>query len=206
MIASKTDKLAFELKCMAEGAKYICGIDEVGRGPLAGPVTCTAIIMRLDDVIEGVDDSKKLSENKREELFELILSHAVAVSTESLDNRVIDKINILEATKRCMNAAICNLKIKPDVILSDAINLNVGIRCIPIIGGDGLSYTIGAASIIAKVLRDRLMRKYDEIYPEYDFKNNKGYGTKTHLDAIKRVGASEIHRLTFLKKLLLENG
>lgn len=195
-------KLTYERSCIDNGAVYICGIDEVGRGPLAGPVTCTAIIMNLNDIVEGVDDSKKLSEKKREELFDKIVSAAIAVNTVSFDNTVIDEINILEATKRCMKAAIEGLAVKPSVVLIDALKLDIPYPQISIIKGDALSYSIGAASIVAKVTRDRLMRAYDQLYPQYGFASNKGYGSQTHIDAIRAFGATPIHRQTFIKNFV----
>ncbi|MBP5308687.1 MAG: ribonuclease HII [Clostridia bacterium] len=194
-----TDKLQFERKYSEEGCRYIAGVDEVGRGPLCGPVVCCAVIMPLDDIIEGVDDSKKLSEKKREALYDIITEKAVAYKICFADHTEIDRINILEATKKCMAECIEGLEVRPDVVLVDAVKLNVSVPCIPIIQGDAKSYVIGAASIVAKVYRDRLMREYSRKYPEYDLAANKGYGTKKHIDAIKEFGPCPIHRRTFIK-------
>lgn len=181
--------------------KLICGIDEAGRGPLAGPVSVGAVIMPLDDadIIAGINDSKKLSTKKRDELYDIIKNKAVAYSCIMLDNNIIDEINILEATKRAMYNAVESLKIKPELVLIDAVNLNLDTESKAIIKGDATSYNIAAASIIAKVTRDRLMDEYDAMYPEYNFKSNKGYGTKEHIEAIKKYGPCPIHRKTFIK-------
>ena len=196
----KTDKLEYEKKYAVLGRKAIAGVDEVGRGPLAGPVVCCAVIMPLDDIIEGVDDSKKLSEKKREALYDVIREKAVAYSIAELSNEVIDKINILEATKLCMKNAIESLAVPPDFVLVDG-NMTLDVSCgqESIIKGDFKSYTIGCASILAKVYRDRLMVKMAEEYPEYGFEKHKGYGTKAHIDAIREHGICPIHRKTFTK-------
>ena len=157
------------------------------------------MIMPLDDVIDGVDDSKKLSEKKREKLNEIILSKAIAVSICQVDEKTIDEINILQATRLCMKNCVESLSQKPDVLFVDALKLDVDVPQVSIIKGDFKSYTIGCASIVAKVYRDKLMEKYDEIYPEYGFKKHKGYGTKAHIDAIREVGPCSIHRMTFIK-------
>ena len=195
------DKLKYERDLTAKGYKYICGVDEVGRGPLAGPVVCAAVIMPLDDIIDGVDDSKKLSAKKREALAEKITDKAIAQAICRIEAQVIDEINILEATKLCMKNAIESLKIKPDYVLVDG-NMTLDIdppqQCI--IKGDFNSYSIGAASIIAKVYRDKLMDEYAEVYPEYAFEENKGYGTKKHIDGILSAGLCPIHRRSFTKK------
>ncbi len=196
------NKFFFENLYQSQDCRYICGVDEVGRGPLAGPVTVTAIIMDLSNPVEGVDDSKKLSEKKRERLYDEILSHAVAVSTVSLDNDVIDKINILNATKTAMKQAIASLAVRPDVVLIDAVDLDIPEKVHAIIKGDALSYTIGCASIIAKVTRDRYMREMDAVYPEYGFAGHKGYGSAAHIEAIKKYGATPIHRKTFIKNFV----
>ena len=197
------EKLTFEKQLLSEGAKYICALDEVGRGPLAGPVVCAAVIMPLDEdlLIEGIDDSKKLSEKKREELSLLIKERAIAYSICEASHEEIDKINILEATKLCMLRCIDSLSIMPDALLVDGnFSLDIPIRHDSVIGGDALSYSIGAASIIAKVYRDNLMCEMDKIYPEYQFAKHKGYGTKIHLDAIREHGLCKIHRKTFTRK------
>ena len=185
-------------------SKLICGIDEAGRGPLAGPVSIGAVIMPLDDdnIIVGINDSKKLSPKKRLELYDIIKNRAIAYSCIMLDNEVIDEINILEATKRAMYNAIDSLSVKPELVLVDAVKLNLDIETQAIIKGDATSYNIAAASIIAKVTRDKLMDEYDEMYPMYNFKSNKGYGTKDHIEAIKKYGPCPIHRKTFIKNFL----
>lgn len=195
------DKLRYEKELLEKGYKYICGVDEVGRGPLAGPVVCAAVIMPLDDVIDGVDDSKKLSQKKREELSEKIKNKAIDLNICAVECEIIDKINILEATKLCMKNAVDGLKIQPDFVLTDGnMTLDITQKQKSIVKGDALSYSIGAASIVAKVHRDKLMDEYDKIYPQYDFKKNKGYGTKKHIDAIKEGGICAIHRKSFTKK------
>jgi ribonuclease HII len=200
------EKLINERELLAQGYKYLAGVDEVGRGPLAGPVVCAAVIMPLDEdsLIIGVDDSKKLSEKKREELSAKILEKAIAYKICLVDHERIDEINILNATKECMCECINGLAVKPDVVLIDALELNVEHKCKSLIGGDAKSYMIGAASIIAKVYRDRLMLCYDAKYPEYGFAKNKGYGTKAHIDAIKEVGPCPIHRRTFIKNFWVQ--
>lgn len=193
------EKLEFERFYVEQGCKYIAGVDEVGRGPLCGPVVCCAIIMPNEDYIDGIDDSKKLSEKKRLLLYDKILEKAIAYKICCVDNEEIDRINILEATKKCMIDCVNGLSVKPDVVLLDAIKLDLPVQTASIIKGDSKSYTIGAASIIAKVYRDRLMYEYAEKYPQYDFASNKGYGTKKHIDAIKEFGPCPIHRKTFIK-------
>lgn len=193
------DKLEYEKKYLDKGCKYVAGVDEVGRGPLAGPVVCACVIMPLDDVIEGVDDSKKLSEKKREKLNGIIFSKAIAVSIRQIDEKTIDEINILQATKLCMKNCVETLSVKPDALLVDALTLDVDVPQECIIKGDYKSYTIGCASIVAKVFRDKLMQAYDQKYPKYGFAKNKGYGTKEHIEAIKEAGPCDIHRMTFIK-------
>ena len=195
------DKLIYERELLERGAKYICGVDEVGRGPLAGPVVCAAVIMPLDDIIEGIDDSKKLSAKKREFLAELIQKKAIAHAICRIEPQIIDEINILEATKLCMKNAVESLSVKPDFVLTDGnMTLDIPFEQRSIIKGDSLSYSIGAASIIAKVYRDAVMDEYDILYPEYGFAKHKGYGTKTHIDAIKRAGICPVHRRSFTTK------
>lgn len=196
------EKLKYELECLANGYKYIAGVDEVGRGPLAGPVVCAAVIMPIDDLIEGIDDSKKLSEKKRNLLSDAIKEKAICYNIAEVSPEVIDEINILEATKLCMKNALEGLSVKPDVALVDALKLDIDIPVVNIIKGDYLSYNIGAASIIAKVYRDNLMVEYAKKYPEYAFDKHKGYGTKVHIDAIKQCGPCEIHRKSFIKKFV----
>ena len=194
--------LEYEKKCLDAGYKYICGVDEVGRGPLAGPVTCTAIIMPLDDLIQGVNDSKKVSKNKRIKLYDIIMEKAIAVNTVSYDNHQIDEMNILEATKACMRDAIMGLSVKPDIVLVDALKLDIPYKTMGIIKGDALSYSIASASIVAKVTRDKFMFEMAEKHPEYDFQNNVGYGTAKHISALKEFGPTPIHRKTFIKNFV----
>lgn len=201
------DKLVYERECRGRGFTYICGVDEVGRGPLAGPVVCAAVIMPLDDIIGGVDDSKKLTAKKREALAEIIKQKAVALAICRVEPQVIDEINILQATRLCMKNAVESLEIKPDVVLSDGnMTLDIQIPQKSIIKGDALSYSIGAASIAAKVYRDKLMAEYAEIYPGYGFEKNAGYGTAKHIEAIKRAGICPIHRRSFTTKWQQTNG
>ena len=195
---AEKDTLVFERELLASGAKLIGGMDEAGRGPLAGPVVAAAVVMPLDDVIEGVDDSKKLTEKKREQLFDRIIQKAIAYKIVAVDEKVIDDINILNATKKAMTECVYGLSARPDIVLVDAVKLSLEVPTKAIIKGDALSYSIGAASILAKVYRDRLMREYDALYPWYGFAQNKGYGTKDHIDALKSVGPSPIHRRTFI--------
>ncbi len=192
-------KLDYENKHQSLGAKYIAGVDEVGRGPLAGPVVCASVIMDLSDIIEGIDDSKKVSAKKREKLFDLIKEKAISYSIAEISPEEIDEINILNATKKCMKTAIEGLSVKPDVVLVDAVNLDLSVPSESIIKGDLNSYTIGAASILAKVYRDRLMENYAKEFPDYGFERNAGYGTKEHIDKIKEIGPCKIHRRTFIK-------
>ena len=195
------DKLEYERKLREKGYKYICGVDEVGRGPLAGPVVCAAVIMPLDDIIEGVDDSKKVSQKKREKIAELIAQKAIACNICRVEPEIIDKINILEATKLCMKQAVEGLEVTPDFVLTDGnMTLDIGIPQESIVKGDALSYSIGAASIAAKVYRDKIMDEYATVYPEYGFEKNKGYGTADHIKGIKEAGLCAIHRRSFTKK------
>ena len=176
---------------------YICGIDEVGRGPLAGPVVAGAVILPKDDMILYLNDSKKLSEKKREMLYDEIMNRAVATGMASPAR--IDEINILQATYEAMRMAIDNLKVRPDILLNDAVTIpQVDILQVPIIKGDAKSISIAAASIIAKVTRDRLMVEYDKVLPGYDFASNKGYGTKAHIAGLKELGPTPIHRRSFI--------
>ena len=193
-----------EEKLYEQGNKYICGIDEAGRGPLAGPVVVAAVIMPKDSMIEGVNDSKKISEKKREKLYEEITSTAIAWGVGIIDQKEIDKINILNATKKGLTTALKELEIKPNLILVDALtNIDtLGITYQSIIKGDAKCYSIAAASIIAKVTRDRIMRQWDEIYPEYGFEKHKGYGTKLHIEAIKEYGICPLHRKSFVKNFI----
>jgi ribonuclease HII len=189
--------MVYEERYASEGP--VCGIDEVGRGPLAGPVVAGAVILPTDHLILGLNDSKKLSPKKREELYDVIMREAVAVGIGSESPEVIDQINILQADYRAMRTAIEKLALKPGILLNDAVTIpEVTIPQIAIIHGDALSASIAAASIVAKVTRDRLMVRYDSIYPEYGFARNKGYGTAEHIAALKKYGPCPIHRKTFI--------
>lgn len=182
---------------------YICGIDEVGRGPLAGPVVAAAVILPKDCNILYLNDSKKLSEKRREELYDKIMEQAIATGLGMVSPSEIDKMNILQATYKAMRIAIKELKVLPDILLNDAVTIpEVLIPQVPIIKGDAKSISIAAASIIAKVTRDRLMVEYDSLMPEYGFKDNKGYGSALHIERLKTIGASPIHRRTFIKNFM----
>ena len=182
-----------------EAYGYVCGIDEVGRGPLAGPVVAGAVILPKDCDILYINDSKKLSEKKREELYDVIMEKAVAVGIGYNSPERIDEINILQATYEAMREAINNLSVKPDILLNDAVTIpGVDIKQVPIIKGDAKSISIGAASIVAKVTRDRLMVQYDEAFPGYGFASNKGYGSAAHIAALKEKGPTPIHRRSFI--------
>ncbi len=193
----------FELIGDGKVYSYICGVDEAGRGPLCGPVAAAAVIMPRDSFIDGVNDSKKLTEKKREALYEEIVKQAIAYHVCLIDNEEIDRINILNATLKAMEGAINGLTTKADFALIDG-NQNRGITTPSktIVKGDSKSYSIACASILAKVTRDRLLEKYDALYPEYGFSKHKGYGTKAHYEAILKYGITPIHRRTFLKKIL----
>lgn len=182
---------------------YICGIDEVGRGPLAGPVVAGAVILPKNCDILYINDSKKLSEKKREELYDIIMEKAIAVGVGYATPERIDEINILQATYEAMRDAISKLAVSPDILLNDAVTIpEVNCKQVPIIKGDAKSISIGAASIIAKVTRDRLMVDYDSVYPEYGFASNKGYGASAHIEALKKYGPTPIHRKSFIKNFL----
>ncbi len=196
------EKLQYERMLLQRGVRYIAGVDEVGRGPLAGPVVCAAVIMPLGeaDIIVGVDDSKKLSAKKRERLAEEIKKRALAYTIVEVSEKEIDEINILQATKLGMKKALETLAISPETVLTDGnMTLDVAFPQRSIVHGDALSYSIGAASIIAKVYRDNLMDEYAKEYPMYAFNANKGYGTAAHIQAIKEYGLCPIHRRTFTK-------
>ncbi|MBQ4536325.1 MAG: ribonuclease HII [Lachnospiraceae bacterium] len=183
--------------------EFICGIDEVGRGPLAGPVVAGAVILPKDCDILYINDSKQLSEKKREELFEEIEKKAIACAVGFATPERIDEINILQATYEAMREAISKLSVQPGILLNDAVNIpGITIPQVPIIKGDAKSISIGAASIYAKVTRDRLMVEYDQIFPEYDFAGNKGYGSAKHIEALKKYGATPIHRRSFIKNFI----
>lgn len=198
------DNLEYERKYLSKGYRYIAGVDEVGRGPLAGPVVCASVIMPLDDIIDGVTDSKKLTEKKREQLSALILSKAIAYKIYQIEPNEIDQINILQAVKKCMVEAVRGLSIKPDVTLVDGVDTALDINAEYVIKGDFKSYTIGCASIIAKVFRDNLMKEYAKEFPAYGFEKHKGYGTKVHIEKIKEVGPCKLHRRTFIKNFWVE--
>ena len=186
------------------GIKYLAGIDEAGRGPLAGPVVVACVIMPQDSMIEGINDSKKISESKREKLYEIITKEAISYGVGIIYQEEIDEINILQATKKGLHEAIKSMEIKPNFILVDALTGidTMGIPYKSIIKGDAKSYSIGAASIVAKVTRDRIMREWDKVYPEYGFAGHKGYGTAKHIAAIKKYGLTPIHRKTFCKNFI----
>ena len=187
----------FETELYNKGINFIAGIDEVGRGPLVGPVVTAAVILPKDFYDERINDSKKLTEKKRELLYDVIMENAISVGIGISSEDVIDEINILNATKRAMLEAVNNLSVKPEHLLIDAVKLNTDIPQTSIIKGDAKSESIAAASIIAKVTRDRMMIELDKIHPEYDFKHNKGYGTKKHIEAIRKYGIIKEHRKTF---------
>ncbi len=190
----------YERQAYQQGYKLIAGMDEAGRGPLAGPVVAACVILPEDCLIEGVNDSKKLSAEKRERLYDIIIEKAVSVGVGIIDEKTIDEINILNATKLAMKKAAEQVKPVPDLLLVDAVKLdNIDIPQMPIIKGDALSLSIAAASIIAKVTRDRLIDEADSIYPTYGFKDHKGYGTPQHIEAIKKYGICPIHRISFTK-------
>lgn len=194
----------FEKAAVNSGFSCICGVDEAGRGPLAGPVCAAAVILPEGAVIEGLDDSKKLTEKKREKLYDIIKQTAVAYSVAYGTLEEIENVNILEATYLAMNRAIEGLSVKPDFALIDGNRVPRGIKipCETIVKGDSKSMSVAAASVLAKVTRDHLMLEYDKKYPEYNFKKHKGYGTKEHTELIKQYGPCEIHRLSFLKNIL----
>ena len=197
------DKLFFEREMLSLGAEYVAGADEAGRCPLAGPVVCAAVILPLDRgaLIDGIDDSKKLKAEERERLAALIRERALSYAVCEEDNETIDRINILEATKLCMKRAVEALSPEPDVVLIDGnFRIAVSLPQQNIVKGDALSYSIGAASILAKVYRDHRMEELDALYPQYGFARHKGYGTKAHTDAIREYGLCKIHRRTFTKK------
>ena len=192
----KIDKQYYDMNM-----KYVCGIDEAGRGPLAGPVVVASVIMKPDSMIEGVNDSKKISEKKREKLYELITNEEISYGVGIITQEEIDDINILQATKKGLTNSLNSMDIKPDMILVDALKGidTLGIPYLSIIKGDATSYSIAAASIIAKVTRDRIMREWDKVYPEYGFATHKGYGTAKHIEAIRQYGLCPLHRRSFCK-------
>lgn len=194
-----TDTLRIFEYDRAFSLKKVAGMDEAGRGPLAGPVVAACVIMPLDKHIDGIYDSKKVGEKKRECLYEKIVATAIAYGIGIVDNVQIDKINILNATKQAMRSAYTQMGIAPDILLVDAVTgLNIACESKAIIKGDATSYNIAAASIVAKVTRDRMMREYDKQYPQYGFAKNKGYGTKIHTDALRSIGYCPLHRKSFI--------
>lgn len=194
----------YENAAKSKGFKLVCGVDEAGRGPLAGPVCAAAVILPENAVIEGLNDSKKLSEKKREALYDVIKEKAIAFCVAYGTLEEIETLNILQATFLAMNRAIDGLTVKPDFALIDGnrVPKDIKIPCETVVKGDGKSMSVAAASVLAKVTRDRLMLEYDKKYPEYDFKKHKGYGTKEHTELIKKYGPCEIHRMSFLKNIL----
>ncbi len=194
----------YEEELYNEGLEYIAGIDEAGRGPLAGPVVVGCVILPKDSFIEGVNDSKKISEKKREKLYEEITKEAIAWGVGIVDQNEIDEINILNATKKALTISIKSLKVKPDRILVDALEHidTCGIPYTSIVKGDAKNYSIAAASIIAKVTRDRIMYEWDKVYPQYGFASHKGYGTAKHIQAIKENGICMLHRKSFVKNII----
>lgn len=196
-----SDLLNFEREYLSNNINLIAGMDEAGRGPLAGPVMVGCCIMDLSDIIPGINDSKQLSEKQREILYDKIKEKCVCSATISIKHNEIDEINILNATKKAMCLAVKSMFPIPEMLLVDAVKCDFGVPYRAIIHGDSLSYSIAAASILAKVERDRLMKKYAEIYPEYGFEKHKGYATKLHREMIKKYGPCPIHRKTFLKNL-----
>ena len=202
-------KLFYENKCYNKGCKYICGIDEVGRGPLAGPVVAAAVILKQGSYFEGLNDSKKLSEKKREKLFEKIKEEALDYAICEVSNKEIEKYNIYNAARIAMQRAVEQLNVKPDFLLIDAMPFeNYPIPNFSMVKGDEKSVSIAAASVIAKVYRDRLMKEYAKQYPYYDFENNAGYGTKKHLEGLKAYGITPIHRRDFepIKSMIKQGG
>lgn len=190
--------LDYEKKYYEAGYSLVAGIDEAGRGPLAGPVCVAIVIMPQDNIIEEINDSKKLSEKKREMLYDRIINTAISYHIEFVDEKTIDKINILNATKLGMLKCINNIPVTPEIVLIDAVKIDADVKTESVIHGDALSYNIASASILAKVSRDRLMKELDEKYPEYNFKKHKGYGTKEHIEALKKYGKCAIHRDSFI--------
>ncbi len=191
----------YEDRLKAEGYTLIAGIDEAGRGPLAGPVVCAIALMPLEKekIIDGVNDSKKLTAKVREKLYDNIINTAISYRIEVVDNKKIDEINILNATKQGMTNCINNISITPDIVLIDAVKIQTPVKTISIIKGDEKSYSIACASILAKVYRDRLMQNYDKLYPNYEFAKHKGYATRKHIELLKKFGKCDLHRDSFIK-------
>lgn len=197
-----SEMFTYENKLFSEGIIRIAGMDEAGRGPLAGPVTAACCIPDFSKIAQGVNDSKKLTEKKRESLFDVIKESCICFAVVSEDEKVIDEINILNATKKAMKKALRQLRVEPEYLLVDAVKHDFGVPYSAIIHGDALSYSVAAASILAKVTRDRLMLEYDKIYPEYGFAKHKGYGTKQHIEALQKYGPCPIHRRSFIKNFI----
>ena len=192
----------YENELYKKGITLVAGIDEVGRGPLVGSVICAAVILPADFYDERINDSKKLTAKKREMLYDVIFENAISIGIGESNEKVIDEINILEATKRAMLEAVNNLSVRPEHLLIDAVKLDTSIPSTSIIKGDAKSQSIAAASIIAKVTRDRIIRQWHEVYPEYNFIQHKGYGTAAHIAAIKEYGLCPLHRLSFVKNII----
>ncbi|MBE6158973.1 MAG: ribonuclease HII [Firmicutes bacterium] len=197
LLLGSNDNYRYERKLNSEGYKLIGGVDEVGRGPLVGPVVAACVILPVGYKLEGLTDSKKLSEKKREEFYDIIMRDAIAVGVGEISAKVIDEVNIYEASKLAMLEAIKSLKVKPDYLLIDAMKLDIDIKQTSIIKGDFLSQSIAAASVIAKVTRDRMMVELDKKYPEYEFAKHKGYPTKRHVELIEKYGVLENYRFTY---------
>lgn len=206
---SSNDLLKFERDLYKKGYKYIAGTDEAGRGPLVGPVVAAAVILPINYELEGLNDSKKLTEKQRDKFYDIIMRDAISVGVSVISPQIIDEVNILEASRLAMNNAIDKLSIKPDYILTDAMKLDRSVEVLPIIHGDALSITIAAASVIAKVTRDRIMVELGKKYPAYEFEKHKGYPTKRHLELMQKNGIlySE-YRLTYkpVRNIMLEEG
>ena len=192
----QVDLLKYEKELYEKGYKLIAGCDEAGRGPLCGPVVASAVILPLNYSLVGLTDSKKLTEKQRDKYYDIIMNDAISVGVSIIDNHRIDEINILEASRLAMQEAVRNLKVKPDYIITDAMDLRCE-NCLPIIKGDAKSITIAAASVIAKVTRDRIMDEYDKKYPQYEFKKHKGYPTKKHIENMHKYGILDIYRTTY---------
>lgn len=200
-MSEQIDLWSIEHDCFASGCQLVCGVDEAGRGPLAGPVCAAAVILPPDLQIPGLNDSKKLTDKKRRELFDIIVEQAISYGIALVGEKEIDEINILQATFRAMEQAVARMDVTPDVVLVDGNREpNMGLPVKTVVKGDSRSANIAAASILAKVTRDRLMEQLDETYPQYGFAVHKGYGTKRHYEALREFGPSPIHRMTFLKK------
>lgn len=204
----EVDLLEYEKELYKKGYKLIAGTDEVGRGPLVGPVVAAAVILPKNYVLEGLNDSKKLSEKKRNLYYDILMKDAISIGIGVVPPQVIDEINILEASRLAMNMALDNLDVKPDYILSDAMKLDRDVEVLPIVHGDALSLSIAASSVIAKVTRDRMMEELGKKYPEYEFERHKGYPTKRHIELVKKHGVLKEYRMTFrpINEIVKESG